>query len=120
MTANSLTKKNALQSAANWTLKWSIAKTFFGSWHGHKKKRSIYSMVCPEMVRCYTLLKREFSTCRRRGPRSAGPDEQTLQQRNLQAPTHPCWVGAQGTRYRPAYDHDQIDEIKFRIGLCRS
>ena len=61
-------------------------------------------MVCPEMVRCYTLLKREFSTCRRRGPRSAGPDEQTLQQRNLQALTHPCWpVDAPGTRRRPAY-----------------
>ena len=49
--------------------------------------------------------------------RSAGRDEQTLHQRNLQALTHPCWVGAPGTRCRPAYDHRQTNVIKLRRSM---
>jgi len=49
------------------------------------------------------MMGREFQTCCRQGPGSAGRDEQTLQQRHHpRTLTGPAKPDAQGTRCKPA------------------
>lgn len=72
---------------------------------------------------CWWTLKRHHQTCRRRrGPGSAGRGEQILQQRSLQVLTHrhPCWVGAPGTRCRPArHVRSDRDAMHVRSDRCQ-
>jgi hypothetical protein len=53
--ANSL-KKIVLQSASELDGEMEYSEDLL--WHGHEKQMG-YSMICPEMVRCYSLVKTE-------------------------------------------------------------